>query len=96
MTIFLRPEAESDLRDAYEYYETADEGLGDAFLRAVEACLAGVERSPEQYAIIHRNVRRALVRRFPYGIFYIVENTQVIVLACFHARRDPKVWQECV
>jgi len=69
-------------------------GLGAAFLLAVEACIDGIQRSPEMYAVVYKEVRRGLLRRFPYGIFYIVEADQIIVLACFHARRDPKQWQQ--
>jgi plasmid stabilization system protein ParE len=96
MNVLIRPEAEAEIAEAYVYYEAAAEGLGAAFLRAVEACLAAIERSPEQYVVVHQQVRRALLRRFPYAVFYIVEPDQVVVLACFHARRDPKQWQNRV
>jgi len=93
MTLLIRPEAEAEIAEAFDYYAAAAEGLGDSFLRAVEACLAAIERSPAQYALAHKNVRRALLRRFPYSVFYVVEQEQIVVLACFHARRDPKQWQ---
>lgn len=93
MTVRIRPEAEADIAAAYAYYEEASEGLGSEFLRAVEATLAIVERTPQLYAVVHREVRRALLRRFPYGIFYVVDGDTVVVLACFHARRDPAQWQ---
>lgn len=43
---------------------------------------------------IYRELRRALTRRFPYGVFYIVEETKIIVFAVFHAKRDPALWKE--
>lgn len=93
MNVIIRPEAEAEIAEAYDYYETVSQGLGAAFLLAVEACLDGIERSPEMYAAIYKDVRRGLLRRFPYGIFYLVEREDIVVLACFHARRDPKQWQ---
>jgi plasmid stabilization system protein ParE len=96
MNLVIRPEAEAEIVEAYDYYEAVSEGLGTTFLLAVEACLAGIERSPEMYAAIYKDVRRGLLRRFPYGIFYIVEQEAIIVLACFHVRRDPKQWQQRV
>jgi len=96
VTLRIRPEAEADIAAAYTYYEEASEGLGAEFLRAVEATLAIIERTPQLYAVVHREVRRALLRRFPYAIFYVVDGDTVVVLACFHARRDPAQWQRRV
>jgi plasmid stabilization system protein ParE len=93
VTVLIRPEAEADIAEAYAYYEEASEGLGAEFLRAVEAALATIERTPQLYAVVHRQVRRALLRRFPYGIFYVADGDTIVVLACFHARRNPNQWQ---
>lgn len=93
MTVRIRPEAEADLVAAYTYYEHAAEGLGAEFLRAVEATLAMIERNPLLYSSVHGEVRRGLLRRFPYGVFYTVTGEEIVVLACFHARRDPARWQ---
>lgn len=90
----LRPEAEADVRDAYRWYEERARGLGDEFLRATDAALASVERRPEAYPVVYERVRRVLLRKFPYGLFYVVESDAVVVLACFHARRDPKRWRD--
>jgi toxin ParE1/3/4 len=93
MNVVIQPEAQIEIAEAYDYYESVSNGLGSAFLLAVEACIDGIQRSPEMYTVVYREVRRGLLRRFPYGIFYIVEVDQIVVPACFHARRDPKQWQ---
>ena len=93
MKLVIRPEAEAEISEAYDYYETLTQGLGAAFLLAVEACLDGIQRSPEIYPVLYKDIRRALLRRFPYGIFYLVEPEQIVILACFHARRNPQQWQ---
>ena len=93
-TITIRPEAELDIQDAYEYYETLDKGLGSEFVRAIDACLSKIGRNPLAYSLAYKQIRRALIRKFPYGIFYIVENSNIIVIACFHAKRNPKSWQD--
>lgn len=90
--VLLRPEAEADIGEAYQWYEEQTEGLGEEFLRAVDACLVAVQRIPTAYSPIHKHVRRALVRKFPYGVFYFIEVDRIIVLACFHVRRNPKQW----
>jgi hypothetical protein len=65
MNLVIRPEAEAEIAAAYDYYETVMKGLGAAFLLAVEACLDGIQRSPEMYAVLHKDIRRGLLRRFP-------------------------------
>jgi plasmid stabilization system protein ParE len=92
--LIIRPEAEADLTEAYAWYESQLTGLGAEFLLVVEAPLAAIQRNPRQYQVIHRRVRRALTRRFPFGIFYLIRRNTVIVLAVLHASRDPHIWQE--
>lgn len=95
--LLIRPEAELEIADALNWYKLQAEGLSSEFLRAVDACMNSVERIPLAYPIVHKNIRRALLRKFPYGIFFVYETNEdeehIIVLACFHARRDPKGWQ---
>ncbi len=73
LEILFRSVAEQELREAYRWYEDQRTGLGEDFLLCVEAAVAKARRSPELYPEVHKNVRRVLVRRFPYGIFYVVE-----------------------
>jgi toxin ParE1/3/4 len=89
----IRPEAEVDLNDAFLWYERQREGLGADFLLCFEESLQKVRRNPEIYPLVRRPVRRAWIRRFPYGLFYVVEQGVVAVLGVLHARRDPKCWQ---
>lgn len=95
-TVRLRPMAEADVRDAYHWYEDRAHGLGDEFLRTADAALASIQRHPESYPPVYESVRRALLRKFPYGLFYVIKPDAIIVLACFHVRRDPKSWQDRV
>ncbi|WP_017325580.1 type II toxin-antitoxin system RelE/ParE family toxin [Synechococcus sp. PCC 7336] len=92
--LLIRPEAELDIQDAYQFYEERDRGLGSEFVRAIDACFSKIGRHPLACPLVHRQIRRALVRKFPYCIFYIVENNKIIVIACFHAKRDPQRWQD--
>lgn len=92
--LIFRPEAESDLREAYTWYENQSKGLGADLILCVDAALSLIQRSPELYAQVHKNIRRVLTRRFPYGIFYIAEVDKIIVLAVFHVKRNPKHWQK--
>ena len=92
--LIIRPEAESDIQEACAWYEDKSKGLGADFIRCIDAALSLIQRSPELYAQVHKNIRRALIRRFPYGIFYIAEVDKIIVLAVLHVKRNPKHWQK--
>lgn len=90
----LAPEAAADLDEAYAWYERQRTGLGEEFLGSVEACIEQICRNPEWCPIVHEQYRRALVRRFPYGIFYDFADQKVTVYAVFHTARDPAKWRQ--
>jgi plasmid stabilization system protein ParE len=84
----------SELYEAVDWYEARSLGLGAEFLRSLDAALASVEREPLSHAIVHANFRRALLRRFPYGLIYEISRDEILIAACIHGRRDPRRWQE--
>ena len=92
LRVVTRPQVEVELQDAADWYDAQREGLGDQLLVCVEAAIARVARSPESCAVVHGEVRRALVRRFPYCVYYKVEDGQLLVLAVGHERRKPEYW----
>ncbi|HLM68258.1 MAG TPA: type II toxin-antitoxin system RelE/ParE family toxin [Longimicrobium sp.] len=93
MHLIVRPEAEADIDAAFDWYEDQEPGLGAEFIRSVDAALASVERQPHAYPVIYRTARRALLRRFPYAVFYLVQNYAVEVVACMHFKRHPRRWR---
>jgi plasmid stabilization system protein ParE len=88
--LILAPEAEFDLAEAYAWYEKRRAGLGEEFLSAVDACLAGIRRHSEMCALVHETYRRALIRRFPFAIFYEYSEGALTVYSVFHTSRDPR------
>lgn len=91
--ILVRPEAECDLASSYAFYQECRRGLGDDFLSSVEESFERISKNPFLYPDIHRGIRRALLRRFPYGVFYLVMDGRISVLAVLHAARNPDEWQ---
>jgi plasmid stabilization system protein ParE len=91
--LLIASEAESDLAEAYGWYEAQRIGLGEEFLGCVDACIETVMRSPEMYAVVQENYRRALVRRFPYAVFYEHCDGVVTIYCVFHTARDPEKWR---
>jgi toxin ParE1/3/4 len=86
----VRRAAELDIAEAQIWYETNQTGLGVEFRSEVSRAIDRLAETPLIYQIVHRDVRRAIVRRFPYIIWYRVVAETVIVLACTYGGRDPE------
>lgn len=91
--LFLRPEAKLDIREAFDWYEGERPGLGQDFLDEARKALRRVHEHPLRYPKIRGETRRSLLNRFPFSILYVVEEDRVVVIACFHGKRDPRIWQ---
>lgn len=91
--LVFRPDVRDDINDAYNWYERQKPGLGDEFINCVDEILNRVCLLPESYAIVYRDVRRAVLRRFPYAVYHRVISSRVVMTAVFQARRDPKLWR---
>jgi plasmid stabilization system protein ParE len=90
----IRPEAEAELAEAFDWYERRVSGLGADLLTAVDTAVDSILNNPFQHPVVYRSVRRVLTRRFPYQVLFIVEADTVTVIAVFHGARDPKHWQD--
>jgi toxin ParE1/3/4 len=90
--VSVRPAAEADLREAYDWYELRESKLGSKFLHQIDNCLKKIALHPEMYPAVHKNVRQAVVGRFPYCVMYLTGDA-ITVVAVFHAARDPKIWK---
>lgn len=89
----VRREAEAEINEAFVWYEEHVPGLGSDFLVQIDACFSIIEKTPELYPVVHKEIRMAILRRFPYEVLYIVDKTRISVLAVFHAKRNPKHWK---
>lgn len=92
--LVFEPHAVSDLAAAFEWYEDKQRGLGAEFLAEVALAVERAEAYPDSSPVVLGTMRRALVRRFPYGVFYILDEEVIAVTAVIHARRDPSNWEE--
>jgi toxin ParE1/3/4 len=90
----IRKRAEKNIAEAYVWYEKQRLGLGDDFLLCTDAAIMTIISNPFLFQIRHKNIHCALIPRFPYGLFYFVDNEKIIVAAVFHLSRDPKLWKK--
>ena len=90
----VRPEAGQELEDAAAWYAEQQPGLGQEFLDEVLRSFRQIAEQPTFYPTVHRNTRRALIRRFPFGVFYRIEPDFIVVAAAMHGSRDPQRWKQ--
>ena len=93
-TIEFKPEVYDDIKIAYDWYESQRVGLGEDFLLTLEESYAKIVRTPKLYQLIYKTVRRKLVRRFPYGVFFTLRDDKIIVIAVLHTKSNPVTWNE--
>ena len=94
--VVFRRAAQAEFIDAAAWYEQRREGLGEEFVREIELAIGKAADSPASYPVVSADVRRTVIRRFPYCIYFRMRQGRLVVLAVFHGRRDPKVWQRRV
>jgi hypothetical protein len=90
-TLQFLPEVEEDVFNGYVWYETKSRGLGEDFLRMFYASANEIPGNPLLYPKVYKDFRRRLIRRFPYAIYFTIENDQIIVFGFFHCARNPQV-----
>lgn len=91
--LLAEPRVAQDLLKAPFYYESQREGLGDEFLAEVSATYDRIQDNPLKYQVLRSEVRRALCRRFPFGVFFSVDVELVSVLAVLHIAKNPEEWK---
>lgn len=93
LPLSVSPQAEEEARQAAQWYERESSGLGRAFLEVVEQTLAAISENPLRFPLAYRDIRKALLKRFPYGVFFRIRADQIRVVAIMHLSRDPGRWQ---
>jgi hypothetical protein len=88
------PEVEDDVIAGYAWYEEKADGLGEEFLRLFYALSRDIPRNPLVYRTVYKDFRRRLLRRFPYAVYFRIEDDNVVIFGLFHCARDPRLIQD--
>jgi len=92
-TVVFRPQAEEEARAPQRLYEEQQPGLGARFAGAIGEAIQRIVSNPSAFPVVHDEIRRAVVRRFPFGIYFRIHAEDLVVLAVMHGRRHPRRWQ---
>lgn len=93
MTFSFHHEAEVEFNEAINYYEECELGLGYDFSIEIFTAIQNILSYPTAWPVIKDDVRRCLVNRFPYGVIYSIEQSEIFILAIMHLRRHPDYWK---
>lgn len=88
------PGADLDVEATFQWYENELPGLGLEFLDELRSAYDRIVQGPLNYQDLRSGIRRTLLRRFPYAVYFAVEADVIVVLAVLHAHRDPAEWQK--
>jgi plasmid stabilization system protein ParE len=86
-------EADHEIESAFLWYEKELAGLGHEFLEELRKTYNQIVDGPLKYPKLRSNTRRALLKRFPYAVYFVIDSETIVVLAVFHTSRDPVQWQ---
>jgi plasmid stabilization system protein ParE len=92
MTFSVQPRALRQTIKAARWYDRQEVGLGEDFLREIEATFHRIQKGPRRYRVLYQGLRRALVRRFPYAVFFSYDGIDIAVIVVLHQCRsgDPQ------
>jgi plasmid stabilization system protein ParE len=93
MSFSFHPEAEEEFNQAIDYYEEIESGLGYDFALEVYSAIKRSVEFPKAWAELDGEIRRSLVRRFPYGVLYSEEQEGIFIVAVMSLHRKPGYWK---
>jgi len=91
--LVFRPEADEEAQSTRRWYEEQRPDLGDQFADAIDETIGRIVSNPLAFPVAHNDTRRAIVRGFPYGVYFRLAKDYVVVTAAMHGRRNPRRWQ---
>ncbi len=96
MKVKFNSASQRELADAVTYYESQQVGLGLRFLVEVDGAVDRIRENPDTWARISSRLRRCLVHRFPFGLYYHTTGDEIQIVAVADLRRDPNRWEDLI
>lgn len=92
--LIVSPSARIDLEEALTWFRERSPDLPERFGMEIESTYASILEHPEMYPLIYKSFRRALLNRFPYSVFYVIEPEAVLIVGVVHQARDESTWKK--
>ena len=94
MNYSFHPQAEKELEESENYYDSKSKVLGDRFRSEIETTISRIIKFPQGWHPLSKVVRRCRLTAFPYGLIYRLKNDQIRILAVMHLHREPTYWAD--
>ena len=94
MKVSYHPEAADEYEEAIAYYEDCQTGLGKQLSQEIDASIKLILAFPKAWTILDGEIKRILIRRFPFGLLYILRNDEIYILAVMNLNRKPNYWKK--
>lgn len=91
--LVVKPKAEYDLQDGWEWYEQQKTGLGDRYLDSIDSLFLSIRSNPLKYQLKYKSIRMALAKPFPIAVYYTLDKEKIFVLAVLSTYRNPRIWE---
>lgn len=92
--IEISDEAEADFDKSYEHYYQDSLNIADTFYMRINLSLDYIKQNPSSFPIAYKDVRKFVVKKFPFVIYYRIVDSTIQVIAIFHSSRNPEIWNE--
>lgn len=92
--LIINPFAETEIKEAREWYNSQKNNLGEEYLAEFKKTVLRIQSNPFQFPIIMKEIRKADTGRFPYSVFYYVNQSVINIFAVFHTSRNPMIWKQ--
>jgi toxin ParE1/3/4 len=93
-TVEVSDEAEIDFEKSYEYYFEENPKVAESFFRRINVSFKDIKQNPFTFPIAYKNVRKCVMKKFPFVIYYQIDISIIKVIAIFHTSRNPEIWNE--
>jgi toxin ParE1/3/4 len=93
-SIEVSDEAEIDFDNSYNYYFEERHKVADAFFKRINMSFEDIKQNPFAFPVAYKNIRKYVVKKFPFVIYYQIVNSTIKVIAIFHTSRNPEIWNE--
>lgn len=93
--LVVQQQSDLDIQAAALWYEDQRSGLGMRFLGELDEVFWRIGNNPKQFPQVEAEVRRALLRHFPYAVYFVEGSADVVILAVLHLHREPDMWKSC-
>lgn len=93
-SIELSNEAEVDFDKSYEFYFEDSPKVADTFFKQINLGFENIKQTPKSFPFTHKDVRKYVVKKFPFVIYYRIVDKTIQIIAIFHTSRNPEIWNE--